>query len=64
MYAFLVLAYDPMERQMLLEQTRFFETSEGRRLNAALFDAIDAMLNDIAYQLGFALAGMLRESTL
>jgi hypothetical protein len=49
---------------MLLEQTRFFETSEGRRLNAALFDAIDDMLNDIANQLGFALAGMLRESTL
>ena len=64
MFSFLMLAYDPIERQMLLEQIRFFQTSEGRRLNAAMSDAFDGMLNDIAYQLGFALAGMMQESTL
>lgn len=64
MFAFLMLAYDSIERQMLLEQIRFFQTSEGRRLNAAMFDAFDGMLNDITYQLGFALAGMMQESTL
>ena len=64
MYAFLVLAYGSMERQTLLDQIRFFETSEGRRLNSAMFDAFDGMLNDIAYQLGYALAGMMRERTL
>lgn len=51
---FLVLAYQPMTDADLASYIAFSETREGRRLNAAMFAAFDAMFADISRDLGRA----------
>lgn len=59
LYAYLALAYQPLEDAELESYIAFSQTEAGRALNQALFDGFDTMFNDISRDLGFAAAGML-----
>lgn len=64
LFAFLLLAYDPMERSMLRDQIAYFATDEGQRLNRAMMDGFDALFDDISFQLGVAIGEMMEERVL
>ena len=64
LFSFLLLAYDPMDRDTLLEQIEFFKTAQGQRLNQALFDGFNAMFDTISFDLGEAVAKLLGEQVL
>ncbi|WP_375260221.1 hypothetical protein [Citreimonas sp.] len=55
-YGFLLMAYRPLEADALAEYVDLAETDAGRALNAALFEAFNAMYDDISYALGLAAA--------
>lgn len=52
MTAFLMLACGPLTREQMDEYASFYETSDGRALNAALFEGFNAMYDQLAYLLG------------
>lgn len=58
-YAFLMLAYAPLTPDQINAYADLSLTREGRALNAALFDAFDAMYGDLSKALGLAMAGQL-----
>lgn len=64
LYSFLLLAYDPMDRETLNDQIAFFETEQGQRLNQALFDGFNAMFDAISFDLGEAIANLMHEQVL
>ncbi|WP_171234295.1 DUF2059 domain-containing protein [Ruegeria sp. HKCCA6837] len=64
LYAFLLLAYRPLDEAQMRENIAFSRTETGQALNDALFDGFDRMFNDISYQLGQAVARALRASDL
>ncbi|SDY29487.1 hypothetical protein [Citreimonas salinaria] len=55
-YGFLLLAYRPLEPEVLEAYVDLAEADAGRALNAALFEAFNAMYDDISYALGLAAA--------
>lgn len=56
LFPFLSLAYQPLPDADLDAYTAFSETPAGRRMNAALFVAFDAVFTQISYDLGVAAA--------
>ena len=56
LYPFLSLAYQPLPDADLDAYTAFSETPAGKRMNAALFAAFDAVFTKISYDLGVAAA--------
>lgn len=64
LYAFLLLAYRPLDETQMRENIAFSRTDTGQALNDALFEGFDRMFNDISYQLGQAVARALRASDL
>ena len=58
-YAFLMLAYQPLSDADLDAYTAFSETPAGRDLNRALFAAFDATFDDISHALGLAAAQLM-----
>ncbi|MDP7186837.1 MAG: hypothetical protein QGI08_14035 [Paracoccaceae bacterium] len=63
-FTFMLLAYAPMERQMLRDQIEFFATAEGQRLNRALIEGFDEMFNVISFKLGEAIGEMYDQQSL
>ncbi len=63
-YSFLLLAYDPLETDLLQEQIEFFKTSEGKRFNRALIESFDRAYSRISFELGAAIAILAREQVL
>lgn len=55
-YAFLLLAYQPLSASDLQTFTAFSETDAGQQMNRALFEAFDRMFLDISRALGEAAA--------
>lgn len=56
LYPFLAMAYGPLGDDDIAAYTAFSETAEGRRMNAALFAAFDAVFVAISRDLGRAAA--------
>ena len=54
--AFLLMAYEPLDKAELQAYIAFYQTPEGKVLNRAMFDAFDAMYEEVSYILGRALA--------
>lgn len=54
LFPFLAMAYQPMSDADLTTYVAFSESPAGRRLNAAMFKAFDAMLNAVSRDLGRA----------
>ncbi len=52
MTAFLMVACGPLTSEQMDKYTTFFETRDGRVLNAALFEGFNAMYDQLAYLLG------------
>lgn len=55
-YAFLLMAYRPLEDGVVQSYTELSRTPEGRALNRALFDGFNGMYDDISYALGLSVA--------
>ena len=55
-YAFLLLAYEPLEDAEVAAYTDFSRTEEGRALNRALFTAFDDLFTEISRALGLEVA--------
>ncbi len=55
-YAFLLMAYRPLEDGVVEEYTELSRTEPGRALNRALFAGFNKMYDDISYALGMAVA--------
>lgn len=51
-YAYLTMAYQPLDDADIEAYTAFSETEAGRRLNRALFDAFDEIYTGISHTLG------------
>lgn len=56
LYAFLLMAYQPLSDEDLLAYTAFSETDAGQELNRALFDGFDRLFDGISRSLGRAAA--------
>lgn len=56
LYAFLLAAYSGLDDADIEAYTAFSETEAGLVLNAALFEAFDAMFETLSYELGVAAA--------
>jgi Uncharacterized protein conserved in bacteria (DUF2059) len=54
LYAYLGLAYDPLDEAELETYVAFWESSAGKRLNAALFAAFDQVFRGVSHDLGRA----------
>lgn len=54
--AFLLMAYQPIDPEVLDDYAAFWRTEPGRDLNRAIFVAFDAMYEDLSYLLGLAIA--------
>lgn len=54
MTAFLLMSCGSLGAEQMKEYVEFYETSEGRKLNAALFDGFNGMYDQLAYLLGRA----------
>ena len=55
-YAFLLLAYEPLSDDEIAAYTEFSESDAGQELNTALFAAFDGMFDNISRALGLASA--------
>lgn len=55
-YAFLLMAYRPLEDGVVEDYTELSRTDPGRALNRALFAGFNKMYDDISYALGLAVA--------
>ena len=60
LYAFLMLAYEPLPDDALDQYIALSRTEEGRALNRALLTAFGAAYDEISYALGLALAGQMQ----
>ena len=56
LYAYLLMAFGPLDDAAVEDYIAFSETSSGRALNAALFEGFGEMYRDISYALGRAAA--------
>lgn len=64
MYAYLMMAYEPLSADTLEAYIEMSETPEGRALNRALFAGFNAMYDEISYALGLAAAQQLQTQEL
>ena len=64
LFAFLLLAYQPLSDADMQAYTDFSVTPAGQALNAALFDGFDVMYRSISYALGRAVAQAMASSDL
>jgi len=64
LFSFFLMAYDPLNEAQMRENIAFSRTETGRALNQALFEGFDIMYDRISYQLGEAVALVLRGSDL
>ncbi|WP_417209991.1 DUF2059 domain-containing protein [Antarctobacter sp.] len=64
LYAFLLLAYEPLEDEELDAYIALSETTQGRALNRALFAGFNAMYDEISYALGLAAAQQMQQQDL
>ena len=55
-FAFLLMAYRPLEDGVVEDYTELSQTDPGRALNRALFAGFNEMYDDISYALGMAVA--------
>ncbi len=62
--AFLLIACEPLTPAQMDDYADFYETREGRALNAALFAGFNAMYDQLAYLLGTAVGMMLTSARL
>lgn len=60
LYAFLMLAYEPLPDDALDRYIALSATEAGRDLNRALFNAFGAAYDEISYALGLSLAGQMQ----
>lgn len=58
-YAFLMLAYEPLEPAQINAYADLSLTPSGRTMNRALFEAFDQMYGELSQALGFAVAGQM-----
>ena len=58
-YAFLMLAYAPLEAGQINDLADLSQTPHGRALNSALFDSFDLMYGALSQSLGAAMAGQM-----
>lgn len=58
-YAFLMLAYAPLEAGQISDLADLSQTPHGRALNSALFDSFDRMYGAVSQALGAAMAGQM-----
>lgn len=56
LFAYMLMAYKPLEPDLLEEYVTLAATENGKALNRALFAGFDRMYSDISYALGLALA--------
>lgn len=56
-YAFLMLAYAPLDAAQINAYADLSLTPQGRAMNSALFDAFDVMYGEVSRALGLAIAG-------
>ena len=54
--SYLMMAYHPLDPEVLDGYAEFFRTGEGRALNRALFEAFNAMYDQLSYLMGSAVA--------
>ena len=59
LYAFLMLAYEPLSDAELQELTAFTQTAPGRELTAALFASFDQTFERVSRELGVAASGFI-----
>ncbi|CUJ95541.1 hypothetical protein RUE5091_01552 [Ruegeria denitrificans] len=64
LYSFFLLAYKPLSDSQMRENIAFSRTETGRAINTALFESFDRMFDTIYYQLGLAVAQVLKGSDL
>ncbi|SNT27070.1 DUF2059 domain-containing protein [Antarctobacter heliothermus] len=64
LFAYLLLAYEPLENEELDAYIALSETSQGRALNRALFAGFNAMYDEISYALGLAAAQQMQQQEL
>jgi len=58
-YAFLMLAYEPLAPAQISAYADLSKTQPGRAMNRALFEAFDLMYGKVSQALGLALAGQM-----
>lgn len=59
-YAFLMLAYAPLDAGQISDLADLSQTPHGRALNSALFDSFDVMYGALSEALGAAMAGQMQ----
>ena len=64
LYAFLMLAYEPLTDAELDQYIEISATPEGRLLNRALFAGFNAMYDEVSYALGLAAAEQMQTQEL
>lgn len=64
LFSFLLFVYQPLDEAQLRENIAFSRTEAGQALNDALFVGLDAMFNELSYQLGVTVAQVLSASDL
>lgn len=63
-YAFLLLAYEPLTDKELDAYIALSETAQGRALNRALFAGFNDMYDEVSFALGLAAAQMMQQQEL
>lgn len=58
-YAFLMLAYEPLDPAQISAYADLSKTAPGRAMNRALFEAFDLMYGELSRALGLAVAGQM-----
>ncbi len=64
LFAYLLLAYEPLEDDEVEAYIALSETTQGRALNRALFAGFNAMYNEISYALGLAASRQMQQQDL
>lgn len=64
LYAFLLLAYEPLDAEEMEAYIALSETAQGRALNRALFAGFNAMYDELSFALGLAAAQMMQQQDL
>lgn len=62
LYAYLLMAYQPLTPEELESYIAFSETPAGQALNAALFEGFDALYQQISYEMGLRLSAAMKAS--
>ena len=63
-YGFLLMAYGPLDENVVAEYFALSQTPAGRRMNTALFAGFDDMFREISFALGLAMGRILQSQEL